>query len=350
MGAVGVIAVLAFLIYLIAQFARRPRAAVPGGAAPVYGAHWYELLLAAVVLLVAVVLAVWQLAPGAAPDAAAADWRSDSRAVIFFVVMLVLAALGLVVFAIYAIARSPRAAAAEFVARQVPAAAAEAAGTAAVPAIPTPSGARLLGLLLLLLAILLLNWIYLDLARQYALMQTILYPASFAVALVLLFDKATRAWSTKGAAETVREWMLCDAMVFLLVLGYLHLLDVAAADTYHAMFWDLLHIALFFLVFWMVDRLQTRYRFLIGQAYLIALPILLLIWRVIEKVAAPEDLSWWSTIWPFFILAIIGFVLEIIALIATSGSDRHGAVAIKDAVIFVIYGILLIVAIPEAAA
>jgi hypothetical protein len=216
-------------------------------------------------------------------------------------------------------------------------------------AVETPAAARLLGLLGLALVFLLLNWIYLPHEQQYALMLHLVYPASLGVALVLLFDKASRSWQVKTTAETVREWLFCDAIVFLLVLGFLNLLQSPAESDYASLFWDFLYLALFFLTFWILDRKVTRYRFLVVHGYLIALPILLLIWRAMQKVAEPADLSWWSTIWPFFFLAIIFFVLEVIALVAARESDRHAAPAVKDAVFLALYGILLIVAIPEAA-
>jgi hypothetical protein len=45
-------------------------------------------------------------------------------------------------------------------------------------------------------------------------------------------------------------------------------------------------------------------------------------------------------------LAIIFFVLEIISLISSSKSDQQVVPAVKDALFVVIYGILLIVAMP----
>ena len=52
----------------------------------------------------------------------------------------------------------------------------------------------------------LLCWIGLAPADQHALIVQLLYPASLGVALVLVFDKATRAWGEKSAAEATREW------------------------------------------------------------------------------------------------------------------------------------------------
>lgn len=221
---------------------------------------------------------------------------------------------------------------------------------AAPPTVETPSATRLVGLVLLGIAFLLLNWIYVERAQQFALMLYVLYPAGFAVALVLLLDKATRGWSIKTPGESAREWMFCDAIVFLLILGVLNLHGSQAGENYASLFWDFLHIALFYFTFWLLDRKVTRYRFLVAYGYLIVLPVLLLIWRVVQDVPVPEELSWWSTIWPFFSLAIIFFVLEIISLVATRETENQSVPLVKDAVFFVIYAILLIVAIPEAAA
>ncbi len=351
MIAIAVIGVLAFLIYLIAQYARRPSGAVAEGSEESgYSPSWYEFVLAAVLLLVVGAILVWQFRSGAHEGLTAGDWRLDTRSLIFFIVMLVAAGLGLAVFVISVFVRLHRQSREAAVATQAAATAESATATAAPAALQTPSALRLLGLLGLGIAFLLLNWIYLPRAGQYALMLYLVYPATLGVALVLLFDKASRTWSVKGGAESVREWLICDAMVFLLFLGFLNLYQAQAGEKYAAMFWDFLALMLFFLVFWLVDRKATRYRFLLAYAYLIALPILLLIWEVIQEVKTPEGLSWWSTIWPFFGLAIIFFVLEIISLIATRGSDHQTVPAIKDAIFVVIYGILLIVAVPGAPA
>lgn len=212
--------------------------------------------------------------------------------------------------------------------------------------VESPSAVRLLGLLLLALAFLVLNWLYVAKAQQFTLMMTAIYPAGLAVALVLLFDKATRSWSVKSRLEGVREWMYCDVLVFLYLLGFLNLLSANGGENYHVLFWDLLHIVSFLFVFWMVDRKFTRLRFLVAQGYMILLPILLLIWRVLQEVETPDDQSWWSSIWPFFYLAIIAFVLEVIALLATRESKSQVLQTIKDFLFIALYAILLIVAIP----
>ena len=184
----------------------------------------------------------------------------------------------------------------------------------------------------------------------------LIYPASLALALVLLFDKATRSWSPKNTWASVREWLYCDLITFLLILGFINLRQSGTEGNYAYLFWDMLHITLFFFIFWLLDRKLTRYRFLIAQAYLILLPIGLLIWQTTQLLPPPEDapplappVSWWSTIWPFFYLAIVAFVLEIIALIASRNADQHPVPALKDIIFIALYAILLISAIPEAA-
>ncbi|MGI9334664.1 MAG: hypothetical protein ACR2RL_16085, partial [Gammaproteobacteria bacterium] len=213
----------------------------------------------------------------------------------------------------------------------------------------SPAGTRLLGLGLLVVALLLLGWVYLPPAAEHAMVMRLLYPAALAVAVVLLFDKATRAWNVKGAAESVREWLLCDAMVFLLVLGYLSVFEATAPDAYSGLFWDCLHLALFFGAFWLVDRTATRYRFLLAYGYFTLLALLLGVWRWANGVAQAEDVSWWSTIWPCAVLAGVFFLLEIVALLADRGGERHGLTAIKDALFVVLYAVTLILAIPASA-
>ncbi len=351
MIAIAAVAVGAFVVYLITRYARRPATATAGGQAVAPAPNWYEFLLALAALIVVGAILIWQFYPVAEARLAATDWRGDARSVVFLTVMAIAGILGLIGFLVFAIVRQPRRTQAAGVdADDTPTATATAGEAAAPPATATSSGARLLGLLLLAVAFLLLNWIYLPGPRQYALMLQLVYPASLAVALVLLFDKATRAWSVKTGGETVREWLFCDGLVFLLILGYLNLARAATAESYAALELDLLFIVLFFVVFWLLDRALTRYRFLLAHGFMILLPIMLLIWRLAQSVATPEGLSWWSTIWPFFFLALVFFVLEVIMLVATTGAARSGLGAAKDAVFLILYGILLIIAIPEAAA
>jgi len=352
MAAIAVVGVLAFLIYLIATFARRARQPDSVGATTMVEAHWVELILGLIVLVVAVGLLVWQLFPSDLSSAGEGVAETDPRSLTFFIVMLIVGGVGVVGFIVFLFVRNapPNRGVAKTGDQLVQVTQSAAPDAHSAPTVEIPSATRLVGLLVLGVAFLLLNWIYVDKTQQYALMLYLMYPAGFAVALVLLLDKATRAWSIKTSAESAREWMFCDALVFLLILGFLNLLASGAGETYAALFWDFLHLALFFLAFWLIDRKVTRYRFLVAYGYLIVLPILLLIWRVIQEVSVPEELSWWSTIWPFFSLAIISFVLEIISLIATKETENQTVPMLKDVVFFVIYTILLIAAIPEAAA
>ena len=343
MVAIAVVGVLAFLVFLVGRGLARSKGA--GDALP---SRWFPYLLATLLLLVVVVLGIWLFSTDGLLGQAQ-DWRADSRAIAFFVIMLVVAGLGLLGFLIYLIVQSSRQGSIA-PARAVLSIRGDEAAASEVGAQPTPGGLRLLGLLALFVAFLLLNWIYLPPAAQYQAVLHLIYPASLAVALVLLFDKAARGWNVKGTAENFREWLLCDAITFLLILGFLNLRQDEGGEKYAAMFWDVLYVALFFLVFWLLDRTLTRIRFLFAHAYLIALPILLLIWRAVQGVAAPPELSWWSSVWPFFFLAIIAFVLEIIVMLIQGSEGKHGLGAVKDAIYLAVYGILLIIAVPEAAA
>ena len=207
-----------------------------------------------------------------------------------------------------------------------------------------PAGTRLLGLLAVAVAFLVLNWISVDKSNQYLLMAHLMYPATMGVALVLLFDKATRQWSVKRKGEPFREWVFCDGMIFLLFLSFLNLVNNGGAENYNVIFWDVLYLVLFFFVFWLIDRKVTRYRFLVAYAYFAIVPILLFIWRIVRGVQLPEDLSWWSTVWPFTVLAGIFLIIEIIALTVTRGSDRQAGGAIRDVIFIALYGVFLLVA------
>ena len=258
---------------------------------------------------------------------------------VFLVAMLVFGLGALVAFVI-----------GMFVRRRVgvPVAGTEGGSASSVPnTVETPAGTRLLGLLVLVVAFLVLNWVYVGTIGQYRLMVGLVYPAVLGVALVLLFDKATRAWSIKAKGEPFREWVFCDAAVFLIFLGFLNLIQFAVAESYNALFWDLLNLVLFFFVFWLVDRKVTRYRFLVAYAYFVLAPILLYIWQLVHTVEdVVETVAWWSSVWPFVILAIIFMVIEIIALIATRGSQRQAGGAVRDTVFIALYGILLLGAAP----
>jgi len=344
MIAIAVVGVLAFLAGLVVIHARRPqaagaRAAQVAGSPPAPGSpQWYGFIPALLLVIAAAAMLVWLISSGGrwVWGESVGDWQSDTRAIAFTAVMIALAAIGLIGMVVYTIAESSRRVPPRPIA-QVPSA------DAAATAIATPSGMRLVGLLLLAVALLLMAWIALSRASQYALMLQLIYPASFGVALVLLFDKASRTWSTKAGAETFREWLLCDALTFLLVLGFLNLRGVEKADAYAGLFWDLANVMLLLAVFWVVDRKTARSRFLAAYAYFVVAPILLLIWRSMVGVAVPPDLSWWSSVWPFFILGTVFFCLEIVTLLAAGPTERHGLPAVKDAAFVLLYAILLIV-------
>jgi uncharacterized membrane protein YhaH (DUF805 family) len=74
--------------------------------------------------------------------------------------------------------------------------------------------------------------------------------------------------------------------------------------------------------------------------------LLLLIWTTLQGVAAPP--SWWGTMWPFLIVAVVFFVLEVITLVSSTG-ERQVLPALKDALFVVIYVVLLIVAVRSSA-
>ncbi len=337
MIAVAVVGVVAFLIFLVNQYAKRDR---PADAS---GSQWFAFLLAAVAIVVIAGLLIWWfVAGGPIPDG---DWRGGNQAIVFMVVMGIAAALGLIVFLIHVFGggRSRAPAPQSTVA-------VEETTTTETDLQEAPSSVRLVGLLGLGLAYLLLNWIYLDPAAQLDMMKSILYPAGFVVALVLMFDKATRGWSQKTGTENFREWLLCNALVVLLLLGYLNLRQVPEGAAYAGMFWDFLHVLGFLLTFWLLDRKLTRARFLIAYGYLILLPIDLLIWRLFHGLPVVEGVLFWESLWPFFILAIVFFVLEIIALIATRNTPHQTVPALKDALFVLLYAIFLIVAIPAAEA
>ena len=270
----------------------------------------------------------------------AGDWRGETAGDVFLVAMLAVAAAAAVAFLVYLVVRASR--------RSGPRASGE---TGPGDAIESPAGVRLLGLALLAALFLVTAWVHTPPALAHALVASLLYPAAFALALVLLFDKASRAWAVKSGGVSFREWLHCDAYTILLVLGYLNLEANAAPEAYSALFWDALHVALFVFVFWLVDRKFTQARWLVGLAYLTLLPVLLWAWRLTQGIEAPEDLSWWSTPWPFIALGLVACAVEVIVLAATGRgeSDRSDGTAghiVKDALFFVLYGGLLIAAAP----
>ena len=340
MAALALTGVVVFVIYLVVRNKEGLSVGTlsEGGASS--GQRWFEYLLAVLALVglvVAVIVVIVFLYPSGIVLETA--WRGETRSMVFLVAMLVFGLGALVAFVI-----------GMFVRRRVgvPVAGTEGGSASSVSnTVETPAGTRLLGLLVLVVAFLVLNWVYVDTIGQYRLMVGLVYPAVLGVALVLLFDKATRAWSIKAKGEPFREWVFCDAAVFLIFLGFLNLVQFAVAESYNALFWDLLNLVLFFFVFWLVDRKVTRYRFLVAYAYFVLAPVLLYIWQLVHTAEdVVETVAWWSSVWPFVILAIIFMVIEIIALIATRGSQRQGGGAVRDTVFIVLYGILLLGAAP----
>ena len=340
MAALALTGVVVFVIYLVVRNKEGLSVGTLSEGGSSSGQRWFEYLLAVLALVglvVAVIVVIVFLYPSGIVLETA--WRGETRSMVFLVAMLVFGLGALVAFVI-----------GMFVRRRVgvPVAGTEGGSASSVPnTVQTPAGTRLLGLLVLVVAFLVLNWVYVDTIGQYRLMVGLVYPAVLGVALVLLFDKATRAWSIKAKGEPFREWVFCDAAVFLIFLGFLNLVQFAVAESYNALFWDLLNLVLFFFVFWMVDRKVTRYRFLVAYAYFVLAPVLLYIWQLVHTAEdVVETVAWWSSVWPFVILAIIFMVIEIIALIATRGSQRQGGGAVRDTVFIALYGILLLGAAP----
>ena len=290
---------------------------------------WGKVFLSLTALSEAVLLLVWLIVDRSYRLIDEPVWKDNPRAIYFLVIMAGIAAVGLVALVIYLLVRHTQKLEKE---------------ADSPPVMETPSAMRMLGLLVLLLSFLLLAWIHLTDAQEYLLITRLIYPAAFAMVLVLLFDKATRTWSVKSTLGAFRDWLFCDLLAFLLMLAYLNLLTVAKAEDYKSLFWDVLHLTLFFIVFWLVDRKVTRFRFLVGYGYLVLLPIQLLIWRIIQGSKPPEDLSWWGGIWPFFLWTAIFFVLEIITLIAVRRPDSNVVPLLKDVVYLVGVFVLLILA------
>ena len=337
--ALVVLAVVAAVLVVVAAVrigrARRPS---PEEAARRKGPAWYEILLAVVLVVVLVALAIVTAVEIASGGAASVGWRGEMRSNLFLGVMLAVVALALLFLVAFLLARIPVSGATTPPGES---------GSTPVGTVPDPAASRLVGLLLLAIGILLLGWVWLGPAARADLMAQVLYPAAIAVAIVLLFDKATRSWTPKTRTEGFREWLLCDVILITLILGFLNLKQIEARDAYGGFFWDMVHIAAFFLVFWCIDRTSTRGRFLVGFGYLTLLPLLLVVWRWVQEIDVPEDVGWWSTIWPVFFLALVFFVLEIITLLVLRGNRGHVVPAIKDALFVVLYAVFLIVAVPD---
>ncbi len=394
MAAIAVIALLAFFILLIAR-ASVARHSSGNGVRLVYQPRWYEFVLALLVLAVVAGGLIWQVplwerapAPeasdsseiaganeteaaasdidetnGTGSDAAAppdradvspdlGDGQADGREGAFVTVMLIAAAVGFIAFVVFLFGHGLNSGRPSGVAASGTADHATVTDAVARDTVEAPSTARLLGLLAFVLLVLLVGWAYLDPIQRNDLVENLIYPAAMAVTLVLLFDKASREWVTKGAAETVREWLFCDALAVFLLLGYLNLRQWQPAEeqAYAAMFWDIVYIATLYFTFWLVDRKHTTLRFLFAYGFIVLAPVLLLIWRHAHDVSGMAATSWWETIWPCFLLTVLFFVFEIVLIIASRETPRHGVGAVKDLVFFIMYGVLLLIAIPEAAA
>ena len=344
MSTIGIVAlvilavVAAALVVVAAVRLGRTRRPSPGEAAARKGPSWYEILLAVVLLLVLVILAVSFAVEVTSGGSATEGWRSGARSNLFLGVMLAAAALALLFLAAFLLARLPAAGTAP---------PASEAGAVQAATVRDPAGSRLVGLLLLAIGIVLVGWVYLDPASRADLMARVLYPATIAVGIVLLFDKATRSWTPKTPAEGFREWLLCDLILIALVLGFLNLEQLEGRDAYGGFFWDMVHIAAFFLVFWCIDRTSMRGRFLVGFGYLTLLPLLLVLWRWVQEIEAPAEIAWWSTVWPVFFLALAFFVLEIISLLVLRDNRGHLVPAVKDTLFVALYAIFLIVGVPS---
>ena len=342
MIAIAALAILAFIAFFINARVRASKTVNQQDDARTTG-FWHEFILATVVIVIAAAALVWQFTPESL------DWRIDNRNLIFLLVMVAAGAVALVVF-VAALLTGLRPGANQQAPKIVATkpVGSEEASQSTVQSKPVSAGIRLLGMLALIVALLVLSWTALDRKSQHELVSAILYPATIAIALVLLMDKATRAWAAKSGLENYREWLFCDAVVFLLVLAFLNLRSISEPENYETLFWDVLQLTLFILVFWLVDRTASALRFLFAYLYLVALPILLLIWRTFQDMALPGTDSWWESIWPFFIVAIIFFVLELITVVASRETSRQGLSAVKDTLFVAIYGILLLIAIPAA--
>ena len=350
MAALGVIGVVGFLILLASKTTPVQSKSAKGNVL-VFGTQWYGYFLAAIVLAVAALLFLWRFPPSYMAQVAVSDWQFDTKSMTFFVIMILISVVALLVFVVYVISQhisqnniTEKVSSASTSSGNV-----EAASHNPVANYQNPSAASLFALLILALAYAILNWSFVTRSEQLTMMLQLIYPAGLVIALVMLFDKASRSWNIKPPGESLREWLFCGAITFLYILSYLNLLRNGSGENYGAMIVDLLNVLVYLAVFWMLDRRTARLRFLITYGYLILLPIALLIWRSAQAIVTPVDISWWETIWPFFSLAIIFFVLEIIILIITRETRSQAIAMAKDCVFLVLYVIFLIVAIPDTA-
>ena len=337
MVAIAAIGLIAFIVHLTVRRHEKTTSDLTEQQIEAGKPKWFEYLLAVVAvlgLIAAVIAVIMYWYPFGADHES--SWRSGTRPLVFLVGMLLIGVVALIVFIVTIASR-------RFSAERIPQEK-NLPDISQVEPARAPAGIRLFGLLAVVVAFLALNWIAVDKSNQYLLMAYLMYPATMGVALVLLFDKATRAWSSKRKGEPFREWVFCDGMIFLLFLSFLNLVNNGGTENYNVLFWDVLYLTLFFFVFWLVDRKVTRYRFLVAYAYFLIVPFLLFIWRIVRGVQLPETLSWWSTVWPFAVLAGIFLIIEIIALSVTRGSNRQAGGPIRDVLFIVLYGVFLLVA------
>lgn len=339
MAALAAVGVISFLIFLVSRAALR----TAPGARATYQPRWYELLLAAALVLILALAALWQFLPEGE------RWSDGARASTFFTVMMIIGGGGLIVFVVSLFWRLSRTTDGEATTSAAPPQA-DAPAAPATARHQTPSALRLIGLLGFALCFLVLNWAHTIPGQRHQMMLGLIYPAGLIVTLVFLFDKASRAWDIKAPGQSLREWLYINMMLVLYLIAYLNLSGVADPTTYAGMFWDMVHVAAFLLVVWIVDRKASRLRFLLVHAWFIALPILLLIWRSQMGIETPEGTGWWDTVWPFFFLALVAFLVEMIVQIATDQNGGQGVSTFKDVVFLILYVILLISARPEVVA
>ena len=350
MVAIALAGVAAFLIFLLVRkadsFQSRKQEEITSGWSAV-NSPWYVFVLALLVLILVSGLLLWQFVAGNlwVWGESVIVWKADNRAIVFLSIMIVLGLLGSLVFIGFTVTQaSSRVTKGPLTDEDVQL---ENSRVMQRPgSIKTPSGLRLIGLLMVFLCFLLICWLFLLPSEQHSLMTRLIYPASFAVAMVLLFDKVSRKWGDKTNSENVREWLFCDALVVLLLLAYLNVNSINEPEKYVSVFWDLLYILLFFVVFWILDRKDTRFRFLVAYGYFILVPLLLLIWQAVQGFSPLENVSWWATIWPFFILSVVFFVLEIVTLLALPEGKTNPVPALKDTIFILLYAVFLITAIP----
>jgi len=351
MAALGAIAIVAFLLFVISRHILQRRTDPKSDETIRTEPHWFVLILAGLVLLVGSLLLIWILIP----SGTIGPWSTDTKGGVFLIVMIIVAVLALIAFGVGLVvfhfrreaetntARTPR------TGEPSPS-----QDTDPAPVVHrSPIGIRILGLLAILAAILIMGWTALSADQQHTIIVNLVYPASFAVAIVLLMDKASRALSEKPTAAVFREWLFCDGLLVLLILAFINLFRLPDPQQYSGLFWDLLGLLGFFVVFWAIDRSRSRFRFLLAYLYILLLPVLMWIWQAVHAVEDADEadtaaivISWWDTAWPVFFLTIIFGVLEIIALVAARGDDKHGIPAAKDTIYVLLYAILLLIAIP----